>query len=47
MGANLETFDAILKEDTGMSDGKKKKKKKKKKSPRQQAASNVVKSYGY
>jgi hypothetical protein len=46
MGANLETFDAILKEDTGMSDGKKKKKKKKK-SPRQQAASNVVKSYGY
>ncbi len=46
MGANLETFDAILKGDTGMSDGKKKKKKKKK-SPRQQAASNVVKSYGY
>ena len=45
MGANLETFDAILKEDTAMAYGKKKKKKKK--SPRQQAASNMVKSYGY
>ena len=46
MGADLETFDAILKEDTGMAYGKKKKKKKKK-SPRQQAAADMVKSYGY
>lgn len=45
MGANLETFDAILKEDTDMAYGKKKKKKKK--SPRQQAAADMVKSHGY